>query len=61
MVTRVGTVLAGGYQASATVLGPDFECAAGGDLCARPQEARESAATHTLNQLRAMADQARER
>ncbi|CAA7396449.1 unnamed protein product [Spirodela intermedia] len=54
-------VFVGGYQASATVQGPDFESVACGDLCSHPQAARESAATHTLNHLRNMASQARKR
>uniref|UniRef100_A0A1D1YG26 DNA gyrase subunit B n=1 Tax=Anthurium amnicola TaxID=1678845 RepID=A0A1D1YG26_9ARAE len=49
----------GGYRASVTVQGPDFECKGDGDLCSNPQEAREAAATKILNQLRSMASQAR--
>ncbi|KAL5784028.1 hypothetical protein ACOSQ2_006420 [Xanthoceras sorbifolium] len=45
----------GGFQASITVKGIDFECSSMGDQCSNPHEARDSAATQMLAKLRSMA------
>ncbi|RZB62796.1 uncharacterized protein LOC114388245 isoform X1 [Glycine soja] len=45
----------GGFQATVAVKGLDFECSCGGNLCAHPHEARDSAAAQMLANLRNMA------
>ncbi|KAK4286592.1 hypothetical protein QN277_003126 [Acacia crassicarpa] len=47
--------LDGGFEAKVTVKGTDFECSCGGSLCLNPREARESAATQILAELRSTA------
>ncbi|KAF7824280.1 uncharacterized protein G2W53_022424 [Senna tora] len=44
----------GGFQANVTVKGMDFGFSCEGNVCFRPQEARESAAAQTLAKLRSM-------
>ncbi|KAJ8445741.1 hypothetical protein Cgig2_026068 [Carnegiea gigantea] len=45
----------GGFQASVTMKGPDFECSSEGSVCAASHEARNSAASNLLAKLRSMA------
>lgn len=51
--------LDGGFQANVTLVGLDFKCSSGGDLCSSPREAKESAALQMLVKLRSMAGQAK--
>lgn len=45
----------GGFQASVTLKGPDFECSSEGTPCSTPLEARNLAASKLLAKLRSMA------
>ncbi|XP_010672149.2 uncharacterized protein LOC104888776 isoform X2 [Beta vulgaris subsp. vulgaris] len=45
----------GGFEASITVKGVDFECSSEGTICTTPHEARNSAASEVLVKLRRMA------
>ncbi|KAK7325071.1 hypothetical protein VNO77_29130 [Canavalia gladiata] len=45
----------GGFQANVAVKGLDFESSCGGNPCSCPRQARESAATQMLANLRNMA------
>ncbi|XP_058094145.1 uncharacterized protein LOC131240108 [Magnolia sinica] len=47
----------GGFLASVTIQGMDFECSGCGDVRSNPREARESAATDMMSKLRSMASQ----
>ncbi|KAK1294610.1 hypothetical protein QJS10_CPA16g00138 [Acorus calamus] len=46
-----------GFRATVTIQGLDFQHIEGGDMKQSPREARESAATHVLSELRRMAVQ----
>jgi len=45
----------GGFKASVTVRGVEFQCSFEGRMCSSPSEARESAALQMLINLRSMA------
>ncbi|XP_042508042.1 uncharacterized protein LOC122084072 isoform X2 [Macadamia integrifolia] len=57
LLPRYSLSPSGGYRANVIVKGVDFDCPCGGDVQANPREARASAASNVLRQLRIMAGQ----